>query len=288
MSRWRAPDLSGRVAVVTGSTRGIGRGIAEVLGACGATVYVTGRSSNQSGMTNEVGATVEEVAEAVERFGGIGKSVQCDHSDDEQVAELFREVQRDSNRLDILVNNVIGWGLELDEIENEGALEKMRAPMWERPLSNWDGNMTVGTRAHVVACREAIPVMLQRNTNGLIVFSSEPPSETPTSDLGSDVRAHAVARISLSLSSQLQPYGIASNVVVPGFPRTEIVTKKRREGHPYFDGWTDDEFVSRTQSVYFTGRGVAQLASDPFVMKQSGKLFLGSELATIYDFQDTE
>lgn len=286
--KWQAPDLSNRVAVVTGATRGVGRGIAEVLGECGATVFVTGRSSDESGLTNEIGATVEDVADAVTTLGGKGVSFRCDHADDQQIADLFRTVRNETGQLDILVNNVIGWGEELDDVSTDDALESWRASMWDRPMSNWDGNMTVGVRSHVVACREAIPLMIDSAGNGTIIFTSEKPQEQPNQDLGIDVRAHAIARLTYSLSSQLEPHRIASMAVVPGFPRTETVRSSYENGHPYFKGWTDEEFIEKTESVHFTGRAVAMLSADMAVMSQTGQVLEVSQLANHYGFADSE
>ncbi len=274
--------------MVTGATRGVGRGIAEVLGECGVTVYVTGRSSEATGLTNQSGATVETVADSVSARGGEGIAFPCDHRNDQQIAELFRAVRDDAGRLDILVNNVIGWGQELDDIDAQDAIERWRAPMWDRPITNWDGNMTVGVRSHVVACHQAIPLMIETADNGLVVFTSERPDETPNADLGIDVRAHAVARLVYSLSHQLESHRIASTAVVPGFPRTETVRRSYDEGHPYFKDWTDREFIEKTESVHFTGRAVAMLSADSSVMSHTGRVLEVSELASHYGFADIE
>lgn len=287
-SKWQAPDLSNRVAVVTGATRGVGRGIAEVLGECGATVFVTGRSSDQSGLTNEIGTTVEDVADAITALGGKGIGLRCDHADDQQIAGLFRTVRNETGRLDILVNNVVGWGEELDDVSTDDALESWRASMWDRPMSNWDGNMTIGVRSHVVACREAIPLMIESDSGGVIVFTSEKPEAQPNPDLGIDVRAHTIERLTYSLSNQLEPHRIAAMAVVPGFPRTETVRSSYKDGHPYFEGWTEEDFIEKTESVHFTGRAVAMLYADTAVMSQTGQVLEVSQLASRYGFADSE
>ena len=158
---WLPPDLRDRVAVVTGATRGLGKGIAAVLGECGATVYVTGRTTRAAPRSEFPGTSVEQTAELVSSRGGTGVPVPVDHTVDEQVEALFERVRREQGRLDLLVNNV--WGGE--EIEGRDR------PIWEQPISHWRAMMNVGARAHFVATHYAVPLMLPRGERapGLIV-----------------------------------------------------------------------------------------------------------------------
>src|SRR5436853_6667334 len=123
--RWTPPDLSGRVAVVTGASRGVGRGIAEVLGQCGATIYLAGRSVDHPATVGRTG-TLSEVAETIASNGGAAVVVRCDLTDDNAVDELFERVERDEGRLDVLVNNAVGW-------DDTGASEFLMQPPWRAP-----------------------------------------------------------------------------------------------------------------------------------------------------------
>src|SRR5215468_622719 len=143
--------LRGRVAVVTGASRGVGRGIALALGEAGATVYVTGRSED-GGTTEGLPGTIHETAEAVTRRGGQGIPVRCDHTADAEVEALFARVTREQGRLDLLVNNV--WG-GYERLE----WSRFAAPFWEQPLRHWSGMFECGVRAHLLATRLALPLM---------------------------------------------------------------------------------------------------------------------------------
>src|ERR687886_981370 len=150
-------DLKGRVALVTGASRGVGRGIALGLGEAGATVYVTGRTVEE-GAAHWPG-TIGATAEAVTALGGRGIAVRCDHRDDAAIAALFAQVQAEQGRLDVLVNNVYS----IPGLETPGGV-----PFWELPLDVWDHIHTAGLRAHFVASRCAAPLMIGRGS-GLIV-----------------------------------------------------------------------------------------------------------------------
>lgn len=285
--RWNPPDLGGRVAVVTGASRGIGRGVAEVLGECGATVYIAARSTRESPTTGDPEQTVEAAAEEIERRGGTGVAVRCDFGVDADVERLFAQVEAEQGRLDLLVNNVVGWGQEFESQDVENDAKQWVAPMWERSVANWDGNMHVGLRSHFLACRLGIPLMLGRE-QATVVFTGERPNVEPNPDLSIDVRAHATARFALTLAGQLERHRIASLVVYPGFPRTEGVLESWEAGNSYFDGWTHEDFMAKTESPHYGGRAIAMLAGDADVMSKSGQVVGAHELARSYDFTDVD
>jgi NAD(P)-dependent dehydrogenase (short-subunit alcohol dehydrogenase family) len=285
--QWTPPNLSGRIAVVTGASRGVGRGVAEVLGECGATVYVSARSTRESPATGNPEQTIEAVAEDVERRGGVGIPVRCDHGSEAEIERLFRQVEAEQGRLDVLVNNVIGWDMEPSAPEVKDDLKRMIAPMWQRPVSNWDANFHVGLRSHFIACRFGIPIMLERR-QGLIAFTGERPNAEPNPDLSIDVRAHATARFAFSLARRLEKRGIASLLLYPGFPRTEGIVQNWETGHPYFSGWTSEDFLAKTESTHYAGRAVAMLAADPDVMSKSGLTLGVYEVARSYGFTDVD
>src|SRR5262245_16762773 len=154
--------LRGKVAVVTGASRGIGKGIALALGEAGATVYVTGRS-DAGGTTEGLPGTVRDTADAVTQCGGQGVAVRCDHRADAEVEALFARVQQEQGRLDVLVNNVWGGYEQFDG-------SRFAAPFWEQPLRHWAGMFESGVRAHLAATRLAVPLLLA-NGRGLIVHT---------------------------------------------------------------------------------------------------------------------
>ena len=152
---------SNRVVVVTGASRGIGRGTALALGACGDTVYVTGRGMTQA--TGKWQGTLADTAAEITRRGGKGIAVACDHADDGQTKALFEQVQREQGRIDVLVNNAFGMP---DSASSPGKY-------WERSLDLWHSTIDIGLRSSYVASYYAIPMMIRQN-RGLIVFTSGP------------------------------------------------------------------------------------------------------------------
>jgi NAD(P)-dependent dehydrogenase (short-subunit alcohol dehydrogenase family) len=263
--------LEGKIAVVTGASRGGGRGIALALGEEGATVYVTGRSSGGGGSPAGLPGTVEETAEAVTARGGKGIPVRCDHTVDAEVEVLFDRVYREEGRLNLLVNNVWG-GYEQYE------LGKFDAPFWEQPLRYWHGMFEAGVRAHFVASRLAVRLMLPRR-RGLIVNTLAWLGGKYLGNLFYDVAKAAIARMAFGMAEELRPHEIAAVALAPGFMRTEGVMATHAE-QP-FD-------LSQTESPEYLGRAVAALAADPEVMRKSGSLLTVGDLAREYGFTDVD
>ena len=286
VERWTAPDLRGRIALVTGATRGVGRAVAGVLGECGATVYASGRGTRARGPTSDLGGTVEDTADEVTARGGEGVGVRCEHGSAEDTAALFARVAEERGGLDVLVNNVVGWYGE-PSVEIQDELDVWRAPMWERDFASWDGNMHVGVRSHALACHFGIPLMLGR-PGAAVIFTNERPNEEPGPDLGIDMRAHATARLALALARQLRGERIPAIAVYPGFPRIEAIVRNWERGHPYFKGWSEADFLARTESPAYAGRAIAMLVADANAMERSGQTVGAHELARAYDFTDID
>jgi len=204
--------LRGRVAVVTGASRGVGKGIALALGEAGATVYVTGRS-DAGGTTEGLPGTVRETADAVTQRGGHGISVRCDHTADAEVEALFARVAQEQGRLDVLVNNVWG-GYEQHD------LARFVAPFWEQPLRHWSGMFEAGVRAHLVATRLAVPLMLPHR-RGLIVHTTAWDRDKYLGNLFYDVAKAAVNRLAFGMARELEPHQVAVLALAPGFVGTE-------------------------------------------------------------------
>ena len=260
------PRSEARIAVVTGASRGIGRGCAVELGRIGATVYVTGRTvESRKNLSGTIGATADEVTAA----GGLGIPIACDHRDDEAVAALFARVEREHGRLDVLVNNAFKIPRELTS----------GRPFWQTPISNWDDMIGVGTRSAYVASWYAVPLMQQAG-RGLIANISSSGAREYAWHVAYGVGKAALDRFSADAAKELRPHGIAVVSLWPGLVRTE-----RNEGAQRMGGgldWTGSE------SLYFTGRAVAALTADPDVLVRTGSAWTSRELADAYGFRDVD
>lgn len=280
--------LAGRIAVVTGASRGAGKGIALELGAAGATVYVTGRSTREhpapgydrilalSGR-RELPGTIEETAEAVTRAGGRGIPVRCDATSDGEVTALFARVQAEQGRLDLLVNNAWGGHETFDGI--------FEAPFWERPLEQWDSMFDRGVRNHLVASRHAAPMMVARR-NGLIVTTTFWDRDRYLKgNLLYDLAKAAMSRLAFAMAQELKPHGVASVAVAPGWMRTEFVLAGHQTDEAH---WQERPALARTESPRYVGRAVAALAADPDVMARTGHVLRVGDLARAYGFTDVD
>jgi NAD(P)-dependent dehydrogenase (short-subunit alcohol dehydrogenase family) len=259
--------LEGRVAVVTGASRGIGKGCALELGAAGATVYLTGRTVEEGGarLPGTIGGTAAEVDAA----GGRGVAVRCDHRDDEQVAALFARVRDEAGRLDVLVNNAFLIPRELTS----------GRPFWETPLSNWDDMIDVGTRSAYAASHFAGPLMVAAG-RGLIVNVSSSGAVEYAWHVAYGVGKAALDRFTADAARELRPFGVAVVSLWPGLVLTERTSRVRQALATLdFDG---------AESQRFTGRAVAALAADPEVLARSGRAFSSRELADAYGFRDVD
>jgi NAD(P)-dependent dehydrogenase (short-subunit alcohol dehydrogenase family) len=265
--------LKGRVAVVTGASRGAGRGIALALGDAGATVYVTGRSVRGEATTENLPGTIEETAEAVTARGGTGIAVRCDHTVDPDVEKLFARVQREQGRIDLLVNNAWG-GYEHHDFRKFGA------PFYEQPLRHWDGMFTAGVRAALVASRFAVSMMLPQR-HGLIVNITVYDRDKYLFNLFYDVAKSAINRMTYGIERELRPHNIAAVAIAPGFIRTERVAGA-------FEAAGNKDYLNFTESPEYVGRAVAAVASDPNPMEKSGKVLAVGDLAEEYGFTDVD
>jgi NAD(P)-dependent dehydrogenase (short-subunit alcohol dehydrogenase family) len=265
-------SLSGKIAIVTGASRGAGRGIALVLGEQGATVYVTGRSVVGERGTTDLPGTIDETAEQVTSRGGRGIAVRVDHTNDAEVAALFEQVIREQGRLDLLVNNAWGGYEGYDQAEFE-------APFWEQPLRRWDGMFTAGVRAHLTASRLAAPAMIAQK-GGLIVSTTFWDYGKYLGNLFYDIAKSANVRMAEGMARELQPFGVTALALTPGFMRTEGVMA-HVERDPTFD-------FSQTESVEYIGRAVAALAADSDILGKSGQTLAVGDLAQEYGFTDID
>jgi NAD(P)-dependent dehydrogenase (short-subunit alcohol dehydrogenase family) len=269
----QAGSLQGKVAVVTGASRGAGRGIALALGEMGATVYVTGRSVRGEASTDNLPGTIEETAETVTARGGKGIAVRCDHTADSDVETLFARVQHEQGRIDLLVNNAWG-GYEQHDYK------KFTAPFHEQPLRHWDGMFTAGVRAALVASRFAASLMLSQR-HGLIVNITAWDRDKYLVNVFYDVAKSAINRMTYGMARELRPHNIAVVALAPGFIRTERVAAA-------FEAVGNRDYLNFTESPEYVGRAVVALASDHDVLKNSGKVLAVGDLAEEYGFTDVD
>ena len=272
-------QLKNAVALVTGASRGAGRGIALELGATGATVYVTGRSVGGGPTTDNVPGTIDESARDVTERGGRGIAVRCDHTVDADVASLFDRIRDDHGRLDLLVNNV--WG----GYEHSECRPLSLVPFWEQSLHQWESMFTAGVRAHLTASRLAVPLMLPQR-RGLIVSTTANLDALPyLRNLFYDLAKNAIARLTWAMAQELREHGIAALAVAPGFMRTErVIEAFRRAGAP--DALNGPGGPKETTA--YLGRAIVALASDVRVIEKSGQLVDVGTLAREYRFTDTD
>jgi len=271
--------VSELVALVTGASRGAGRGIAFELGTAGATVYVTGRSVAGGPTTDNVPGTVDDTAREVTSRGGRGLAVRCDHTVDEEVESLFARIRADHGRLDLLVNNV--WG----GYEHSECKPLPMVPFWEQSLHQWDGMFTAGVRAHLTASRLAVPLMLPQR-RGLIVCTTANLTVLPyLPNLFYDLSKHAITRLVWAMAHELHRQGITVVGVAPGFMRTERVTEAfLRAGAA--DALNSPRGPKETPA--YIGRAIVALAQDTQVLERSGQVLEVGALAREYGFTDSD
>ena len=262
-------DLRGTIALVTGASRGVGRGIAHELGIAGATVYVTGRSVRGGATTEKLGGDVNGAAALVTESGGAGIPVRCDHTDDDDVKALFERIRSEQGRLHILVNNVWGGYERFDDAD-------FGAPFWEQPMWRWDLMFSAGARAHYTASRLAAPLMIPQGS-GLIVNVSSGDEGRYRGQVMYDTAKEAVDRMAFGMAQELRQYGVAALALYPGLTRTERVER-----------FASEEELAIAESPRYAGRAVVALATDANVMERSGGAHKTGELAREYDFTDID
>ncbi len=266
--------LEGKTAVVTGASRGAGRGIALVLGEAGATVYLTGRSVRGAQTSELTGTTLEDTAAMMTERGGIGIPVRTDHTKDDEVEALFARVQDERGQLDVLVNNA--WG------GYEGMDETFDAPFWEQPMVRFDRMFSAGVRASLVATRMALPLLSARGLVANTTLEMDPA-------VYDAALFYRTAKITLNyltfgMAHDLQRAGrdVAVLGVAPGWMRTEVVMEDVRSGK------LAQSELEQTESVEYIGRAILALATDPGVMTKSGQILRARDLALEYGFTDID
>jgi len=264
--------LDGKVAVVTGASRGVGKGIALGLGEAGATVYVTGRSLESS---DDPRGSLIQTAQEIDALGGKGVAVRCDHADDAQVKAVFDLVRAEHGRLDILVNNVMSTPQRSELPPGVSSFWELR-PFWEVPVKFWDSFNNVGLRSHYVASAFAAPLMIETG-GALIVCISSGGAVQYVGNVAYGVGKAGVEKLVADMAAELRSHNVASISMWPGFTRTEDVVDDPKR---YPD-------ISRSAAPILNGRAVAALAADPKVIEKTGTHVTVKDLAAEYGFSDS-
>ncbi|KQL49936.1 short-chain dehydrogenase [Brevibacillus choshinensis] len=274
--------LNGKVALVAGATRGAGRGIAIELGAAGATVYVTGRTTQTQRSEYNRPETIEETAELVSNAGGRGIAIQVDHLHPDQVQALIARIENEQGRLDILVNDV--WGAEY--------LAQWNVPVWEHSLERGFRMLRLAIDTHIITSHFALSLLI-RNKNGLVIEITDGTAEYNDKNyrlsLFYDLAKTSVIRMAQSLAHELSPYKCTAVAVSPGWMRSEIMLDHYDvKEENWRDATVREPHFIISESPRFVGRAVAALAGDPEVARWNGQSVSSGKLAQEYGFYDLD
>jgi len=267
------------VGVVAGATRGAGRGIAVELGAIGATVYVTGRSSRRG--LSEMGRpeTIEETAELVDAAGGAGIAVRVDHTVAEEVSALFSRVKAEQGgRLDVLVNDI--WGGD--------PLAEWGPPFWEHDLANGLRMQELAVTTHLITSHFGVPLLVARR-KGLVIEITDGAGDDYRGSFFYDLAKASINRVAFAQAAELRPHAVASVGLTPGFLRSEAMLDGFGVSE---DNWRDaiaeDRHFAASETPHYIGRAVAALVGDADVMAKSGQVLTTGGLAREYGFSDID
>jgi NAD(P)-dependent dehydrogenase (short-subunit alcohol dehydrogenase family) len=270
--------LAGKIALVAGATRGAGRGIATMLGATGATVICTGRSTRGNPATAGRPETIEETADLVTAAGGIGVAIRVDHTIAEEVRAVFERVERDFNRLDILVNDI--WGG--DELTEWGR------PFWKLDPAKGLRMQELAVDTHVLTARFGAPLMV-RQKSGLIIEITDGMHLDYRGNLFYDLAKISAIRLAYAMASELRRHNVVALSLTPGFLRSEAML----DGFDVTEAnWRDaiakNPDFAESETPAYVGRAVVALATDPNVAAKAGKVCSSWTLAREYGLHDTD
>ncbi|MFF8712548.1 SDR family oxidoreductase [Streptomyces sp. NPDC015184] len=276
------PDLEGKIALVAGATRGAGRGIAVQLGAAGATVYVTGRTTRERRSEYDRPETIEETAELVTAAGGTGIAVPTDHLEPDRVRALAERIDAEQGRLDVLVNDI--WGGE--------RLFEFDRPVWEHDLDNGLRLLRLGVETHAITSHFLLPLLVRR-PGGLVVEMTDGTAAYNTANYRNsyfyDLVKNSVLRMAFVLGHELEPHGGTAVALTPGWLRSEMMLDAFGVTE---DNWRDAlatvPHFCISESPAYVGRAVAALAGDPDATRWNGRSLSSGGLAQEYGFTDLD
>jgi NAD(P)-dependent dehydrogenase (short-subunit alcohol dehydrogenase family) len=274
--------LKGKVALVAGATRGAGRGIAVELGAAGATVYLTGRTTRTQRSEYNRSETIEETADLVRQAGGEGIAVQVDHLDPVQVEGLVARLEREQGRLDILVNDV--WGADF--------LIEWNVPVWKHSLENGLRMLRLAIDTHIITSHFALPLLIN-NPGGLVVEMTDGTAAYNNANyrlsLFYDLAKTSVIRMAWAQAKELRLHRCTAVALTPGWLRSEQMLDNYgvREAN-WRDAIAKQPHFVITETPRYVGRAVAHLAGDPQVERWSGQSLSSGQLAKVYGFTDLD
>ncbi len=274
-------SLAGKVALVAGATRGAGRGIAVQLGAVGATVYVTGRTTRAQRSEMNRPETIEETAALVDAAGGRGVAVQVDHLVPEQVRALTARIEADEGRLDVLVNDI--WGATIME---------WNKTVWESSLEVGLRTLRLGVETHAITSHFALPLLIRR-PGGLVVEVTDGTDEYNAANYRVsffyDLAKAAVNRMAFALAHELRPHGGTAVSLTPGWLRSEAMLEAYGVTEANWrDATLRQPHFAISETPAFVGRAVAALAGDPDVARWNGQSLSSGQLAQVYGFTDLD
>lgn len=262
-TKWKDPmaKLSGKIAVVTGASRGVGKGIALALGEQGATVYVTGRTSGSGERT------IDTTARLVTEAGGEGRAIRCDHGNDADIAAAFARMRAEVDHVDYLVNNVYkipdppAWG----------------GGFWDHPIQIWDDQVGIGLRAHYVASWHAARLLFAAGAGAAILNVSSPGGQSYHFSSSYGAGKAGLDRLTADMAIELQPKGVAAVVLYPGSVSTEFIQDAAKQR---------DMDLTKSQTPLFVGRAAVALLTAPDLMRRSGTIQWVEDLAEEFGILD--
>lgn len=265
-------DLKGKVVLVTGGTRGIGKGIVISLAKFGATVYFTGRTEKEFEGAVALGGSLSATEQEVKKVGGTATGIKCDHTIDEETKSVVDKIINKHGKIDILINSV--WGGY--EYYNDGTEFWNEHEFWTLPISRFDKMFQAGVRAHYVTSSFVAPIMAKKKS-GLIVNLSFWSAQRNDKGVAYGVSKSATNKMVETMAYELKPYNVSVVSIYPGLVRTESVMKSAE----FFD-------LTNSESTEFTGIAIAALATDNNIIEKSGSIQVAAKLALDYGFTDID
>ena len=274
--------LKGNVALVAGATRGAGRGIAVELGAAGATVYCTGRTTRAQRSEYNRPETIEETAELVQRAGGQGIAVQVDHLNPAEVRALVARIESEQRRLDVLVNDV--WGADF--------LAEWNVPVWEHSLEKGLRLLRLAIDTHIITSHFALPLLI-KHPGGLVVEMTDGTAEYNNANyrlsLFYDLAKTSVIRMAWAQAQELRPRQGTAVALTPGWLRSEMMLDNYGVSEANWrDAIAKQPHFIITETPRYVGRAVAALAADPDRARWNGQSLSSGQLAQVYGFTDLD